>query len=181
MVSDITERKRTEIALKHQALHDPLTGLANRAMFDQQFAHILMTAQSGGSEVGLLVIDLDHFKEVNDNFGHPIGDELLIETAGRIEATKRHGDLVARLGGDEFALVMAGEGIERAAAALAQRLLDGLAKPFRAGSVTLLPAASIGMALMSKDSVTTEALMLRADQALYAAKAKGRGTWMACA
>jgi diguanylate cyclase (GGDEF)-like protein/PAS domain S-box-containing protein len=181
MVSDITERKRNEIALKHQALHDPLTGLANRAMFDQQFAHMLMTAKAGGSELALLLIDLDHFKEVNDNFGHPIGDQLLVEAASRIEATKRQGDLVARLGGDEFALVMAGDGIQRATAALAQRLLDSLAKPFRAGTVTLLPAASIGVAAMSTDEATTETLMVGADQALYAAKAKGRGTWMACA
>jgi diguanylate cyclase (GGDEF)-like protein len=154
---------------EHEALHDTLTGLPNRALLRRRMDRALEEHARGGHGFAVLLVDLDHFKEINDTLGHHVGDELIVEVARRIEGNLRPGDTVARLGGDEFAILA---DIERADDGLrvADRLLESLEDPFTADSVRLDVQASMGLALHPEHGGDVDTLLQRADVALYDAK-----------
>jgi diguanylate cyclase (GGDEF)-like protein len=169
------ERKRVERALRHQALHDALTGVANRAMLvERTRAAIARRARHKGYLV-LLVVDLDRFKWINDSLGHPAGDELLIAVARRIEGAVRPFDLVARLGGDEFVVLCEDVASEFVALDIAERIEVALGLEFALAEATVRVGASIGI-VMSADAATRPEMLLRdADVAMYRAKERGKG------
>ena len=174
---DVTERKRLERELEHRATHDILTGLPNRAMFRDELRRARARAERDGSELAVMLLDLDHFKEANDTHGHAVGDDLLVEVARRLDAAVRAGDFVARLGGDEFAILAAWPAGTSKVERLAHRILRRLAEPVHLGGGVLRPSGSIGFALYPADPGGADLLLERADQALYRAKHSGRGTW----
>lgn len=176
MLGDVTAQRDFEKNLEQMALHDPLTGLPNRAFFNRELATMLNMAREQDSEVAVMILDLDHFKAVNDSFGHAVGDALLVEVARRIEAATRRGDLAARLGGDEFAILMFAPRGSSAAAGLAARILKNIVKPLTIDNVALLPSGTIGYSIFPHDPSDAEGLLRNADRALYRAKAAGRGT-----
>jgi diguanylate cyclase (GGDEF)-like protein len=177
IVSDATEQQRLQSSLSYQAFHDSLTGLSNRSKFHREFMRRLDEARADASELTIMVLDLDRFKEVNDNFGHEAGDKVLVEVARRLEGTIRQGDLVARLGGDEFAILVAGSPARSDPVTLAERILKALVQPISIGDVTLLAGASIGYTTYPFDNSDQDGLLRHADQALYFAKASGRRTY----
>jgi diguanylate cyclase (GGDEF)-like protein/PAS domain S-box-containing protein len=171
---DVSERKRLEEQLTHQAFHDPLTGLANRALFRDRVSHALALAQRQGHPITVLFLDLDDFKRVNDSLGHAEGDRLLIAAAERFQSCARAADTVSRLGGDEFAIL-----IEHVAGAdgrpeLLQRLEEAMTYPFALSGNQVQVSASIGVATASPGD-TADDLLRNADVAMYAAKRRGKG------
>jgi diguanylate cyclase (GGDEF)-like protein/PAS domain S-box-containing protein len=168
---DVSERRRLEEQLIHQAFHDPLTGLANRALFRDRVSHALALAQRRGHPITVLFLDLDDFKTVNDSLGHAEGDRLLIAAAERFLACARSADTVARLGGDEFAILIEGaDGRE----GLPERLNTAMAHPFTLSGNQLRVTVSVGVATASGDD-TADDLLRNADVAMYAAKRRGKG------
>ncbi len=168
---DVSERRRLEQQLIHQAFHDPLTGLANRALFRDRVSHALALAQRRGHAITVLFLDLDDFKTVNDSLGHAEGDRLLIAAAERFLACARSADTVARLGGDEFAiLIESGDGQE----GLPDRLAAAMTHPFSLSGNQVRVTASIGVASSAADD-TADDLLRNADVAMYAAKRRGKG------
>jgi diguanylate cyclase (GGDEF)-like protein len=174
LVSDLSDRRQIEAALRHQATHDPLTGLPNRSRLAEELEDALVAAEVTGHRIGLLVCDLDGLKAVNDRLGHRGGDELLIEVAGRLRGSVRPDDLVARISGDEFVVVLL-EVDEDVVRRVARRLVDEIAKP-----VVLAPqreirvSISVGAALAEAGD-TSDSLFRVTDTALYRAKRRGRG------
>ena len=164
---DITREREAELQLRQLALYDPLTGLANRAFFHERLKHAIKLRHEAGHATGLLYIDLDDFKGINDRWGHDLGDEVLHEIGGRIERSVRPGDTAARLGGDEFAVVLTEAVTPEDAVGVAERLLAEIAKPLESGPGPLYTTASIGIAFGSHD----ETLLKEADIAMYRAKA----------
>jgi diguanylate cyclase (GGDEF)-like protein/PAS domain S-box-containing protein len=169
---DITQRKQLEEQLVRQALHDPLTGLANRTLFGDRLEHALARVKRPGAPVAVLLIDLDGFKDINDSLGHDAGDDLLMIAGMRLQGHARAGDTVARLGGDEFGVLLedidAGEAVR-----VAEALLRGLATPIVLRDRDLTPTASIGIAIAAGEEAET--LLRNADTAMYAAKRQGKG------
>ena len=174
---DVTDRKEADERIRELALQDPLTGLSNRRMLLAVLARELARARREGCALSLLLVDLDDFKGINDTLGHTAGDELLVLTAQRLQACLRNGDHVARLGGDEFAVVAVGAGGPDAPGALASRIVEVLGQPAELRGVEIRPGASVGIVIWPSDGADAEALLARADLALYAAKEAGRGTW----
>ncbi len=174
MVIDITDRKLTESRVEHLAHHDSLTGIANRTSFMEHLAKAARYADIGASQAGLILIDLDYFKTVNDTHGHPAGDALLLVVTERLTGSIRSGDTVARLGGDEFAVVVPNAHSRDAVHDLADRLRNALVQPTMIGGVEIEVSASLGFAMYTGKGETVEDLMRHADLALYEAKAKGR-------
>ncbi|MGA2929976.1 MAG: sensor domain-containing diguanylate cyclase, partial [Solirubrobacteraceae bacterium] len=172
---DISERKALEDELRQQAFHDSLTGLANRALFEDRLAHGLAGARRHGRPVAVLFLDLDDFKTINDSLGHASGDELLRAVARRIAGVVRVTDTAARLGGDEFAVLLEVMDDEHDGEWIAKRLLEELAAPFRVAERDLRVGASIGVAV-SDGSIGIDELLRNADTAMYAAKDAGKGT-----
>ena len=174
--TDITERKRTESQLKHDALHDGLTGLPNRVLFLNRLEHaMLRNARRGNAELtAVLFLDLDRFKLVNDSLGHVSGDRLLVEVAARLDAALRPGDTVARLGGDEFTVLLEDLTERSEAERVAERMLDTLTAPFHLDDQELYLSASIGIAVAAPDADPGE-VVRDADAAMYRAKAEGKG------
>ncbi|MFI6289253.1 putative bifunctional diguanylate cyclase/phosphodiesterase [Streptomyces sp. NPDC051018] len=176
---DVTERVRLQAQLQHNAEHDPLTDLPNRALFTRRVRQALGGRRSGDPGTAVLFIDLDGFKAVNDRLGHQAGDELLVMAAGRLADSVRTGDTAARLGGDEFAALILGDGTrDRAAresqvAEIADRLRLTLSQPYRIDGSDVRVAASIGVAF-AEPSLTPTDLMRNADLAMYRAKAGGK-------
>ncbi len=159
--------------LEHLALHDPLTGLANRALFKQELEEALLQSSRIGG-VGVLFVDLDDFKSVNDTCGHDAGDRLLIEVATRLRSAVRSGDVVARLGGDEFVVLRTGlTGASQAMQPLVDRVVAGLRRPFSIDDQVVRTGGSVGVALTLGDT-TAGALLAEADAAMYEAKARRR-------
>jgi diguanylate cyclase (GGDEF)-like protein len=154
---------------EHEALHDALTGLPNRALLLAHLEQVVSTA-SRDRPAALLFIDLDHFKEVNDTLGHPVGDRLITDVGQRLRLALREGDLLARLGGDEFAVVTHGLSSIADAAELAERLAEALRDPFEADGIRLDVAFSVGIAIAPQHAQTVDLLLQRADVALYGAK-----------
>ena len=175
-VRDISERKEAAERIAHLAFHDALTGLPNRSVFADHLARTVVKADEGAEHVAVLCVDLDGFKAVNDIYGHPAGDALLIAAAQRLRSAVRGHELVARLGGDEFAVIQSGGEQPGHAGLLAQRIVDALSEPFAIGPDTVRMSASVGVALFPADAADPESLIKNADMALYRAKADGRGT-----
>ncbi len=172
---DIRERKRLEADLLHQAFHDNLTGLANRALFNDRLAHAL--ARSGAHEriLAVLFLDIDNFKVINDSLGHEAGDELLKKVGKRFVAHLRSGDTASRLGGDEFTFLLEDLTQPEEAVEIAERLLAALQAPVAIGDQELLVTASVGVAVSSEQVKSSEDLLRHADVAMYHAKHQGKG------
>ncbi len=174
---DITAQRRAEEEITRMALTDPLTGLANRNQFNTRFKRALALAERQGKLTGLLMLDLDRFKSVNDRYGHSVGDALLKKVSALLEETSRGTDTVARLGGDEFAVIVVDPDGGPALGLLAERVIKVLCLPLTVGEYELQIGVSVGISCAPADGCTMDELMERADQALYAAKAAGRATY----
>ncbi|MCP1499011.1 diguanylate cyclase (GGDEF)-like protein/PAS domain S-box-containing protein [Pseudomonas migulae] len=172
--SDISAIKNSEHELKHLAHHDPLTDLPNRLLFTDRTEQALTSAQLHKRGCALLMIDLDHFKMINDSLGHTVGDQLLKAVAERLQALLGPEITLARLGGDEFAVLAESCPQLMQAAALAQRIIDGLKEPFLIGEHQLFINTSIGISLFPGDALSAEQLLRNADSALFKAKSAGR-------
>jgi|EndMetStandDraft_7_1072992.scaffolds.fasta_scaffold08037_2 diguanylate cyclase (GGDEF)-like protein len=173
---DITEWLEAQAKISHMARHDALTGLPNRVLFHEQLEQGLRRAGSG-DQLAVLCLDLDHFKDINDSLGHPIGDALLKEVGRRLRATVGESDTVARLGGDEFSVVQIGRSEEAAARSLAGRLVEAISAPYEIDGHQIVIGVSIGISLSPQDGSDPDELLKNADLALYRAKADGRGTY----
>jgi diguanylate cyclase (GGDEF)-like protein/PAS domain S-box-containing protein len=183
VIFDVSRRKaaedardRAEAELRHQALHDPLTGLPNRALVFDRTKELITSGDRQRSEVALLFIDLDQFKQVNDEFGHQAGDELLRQVAGRLFAAVRSTDIIGRVGGDEFIVILEGPALGKRAVDIAERVNTVLGKPFKLDDfpdVSLSVSASIGVAV---GGASAEEILHHADIALYQAKATAKGS-----
>ena len=170
---DISDHKSLEEQLAHQALHDSLTGLPNRALLLDRLAHGLAGSHRRGMQLGVMFLDIDHFKMVNDALGHPLADELLCHVANRLSETIRPGDTVARIGGDEFVVVCDDNSpfeIEQ----VANRILQSLSQPFMVGDQEVGVTVSLGIAI-ADEVATPESLLRDSDTAMYRAKDRGRG------
>ena len=173
--------RATRSALLYQATHDVLTGLPNRALLDDRLKAAIERSRRANRSFGVVYIDLDAFKQVNDNYGHAVGDALLSETARRLVRTVRASDTVARLGGDEFVLVLEGLDNDARALALCREVIDAIQAPLSlpmpqgSAAVELRPVASVGVALFPGDADDPEGLLVLSDLAMYDAKRSGGG------
>jgi diguanylate cyclase (GGDEF)-like protein/PAS domain S-box-containing protein len=174
---DISERKRSEERLVQLAHYDALTGLPNRVLFHDLLKQTLRQARRGDGVTGVLFIDLDRFKMVNDTLGHALGDELLRQTAARLTHCVRSGDTVGRLGGDEFAVILSDLAAPQDAGLVAQKILDALASSFLLDGNEVFVSASIGITLYPSDGGDVGALIRNADAAMFSAKEHGRNTY----
>ncbi len=178
-------RERDDLAtrLRHEALHDPLTGLANRSMFNRRLSDVMREGDTPARPLTLMIVDLDDFKQVNDEYGHASGDEVLVAVARRLRSCVRDVDLVARLGGDEFALLL--EDLPDDADRVARRIVEVIGRPvtFVAGdpgaeeTVSVTVSASVGVVIADLDRRTAEQLLHAADVTMYSAKRSGKGAY----
>jgi diguanylate cyclase len=171
------ERKRAEVELAHQAMHDALTGLPNRALFYDRLGQALNRVGRQGSAVAVLFLDLDRFKLINDSLGHGAGDKLLVSVAERLAGVLRAGDTAARFGGDEFVILCEDVSGERQAIAIAERIAAELDAPFVIDSDEVFAHTSVGIALAAEPGARPEALIRDADAAMYRAKERGGGVY----
>ncbi|CAM3954042.1 EAL domain-containing protein [Kibdelosporangium persicum] len=178
-IEDITERREAEARLVHQALHDSLTGLPNRALLMDRLKQVLARADRHPTLTAVMFLDLDGFKDINDSLGHDIGDQVLREIAHRISAQVRPSDTVARLGGDEFVVLCSDLRTEQNAVEIAERLTAAVGRPVALPgyAVEVEVTASIGIALSDNDSLTPEDMLRNADAAMYGAKTQGKNRW----
>ncbi len=163
-----------ETRLRHLALHDPLCGLPNRIFFSERLEAMIESVKNGAPPAAIFYIDLDHFKEVNDTLGHPIGDELIRSVTQRLTQTLRGDDLVARLGGDEFAVISSAGYDQAALEAIGTRIIASLCAPYSINDQTIVIGASIGIAVINRHVGAVSDVMRYADMALYRAKNEGR-------
>ena len=177
ILRDISERKRAEEQITRMAHYDFLTGLANRGVFVDALQQVIARSRRYAENFAILYIDLDHFKDVNDTLGHPVGDLLLKEVGERLRQSVRETDTVARFGGDEFAVIAVGIKEPTEAAVLADKLLRTISKPFIIQGNDIRSGASVGITVFGTDSSDAETLLSHADVALYRAKSEGRGTY----
>lgn len=175
ILRDATEEKKSVEAASRLALQDSLTGLANRAEFHNRFVAMRASAQRHGQLLLMLLLDLDHFKEVNDRFGHAFGDALLQQAAHRMRSALRDTDFIARLGGDEFAVLMPDASSPVVGGTMAETLIESLSRPFQIDHHELRVGASIGVSVCPQDGSELKGLFAKADLALYRAKEEGRG------
>lgn len=173
--------KRSEESETRQrwlAQHDPLTKIPNRNLFDEKLRHMIAEAAQNNAAMALFLLDIDHFKLVNDTFGHQIGDGLLIQVADRIKQVLRSSDIAARLGGDEFAVVAGNIEDSARASLVAEKIIAGLSRPFEVSGQVIETGASIGISISNpKESQNSDEMIRRADTALYQAKSGGRGVF----
>ncbi|HET9050133.1 MAG TPA: EAL domain-containing protein [Candidatus Dormibacteraeota bacterium] len=172
------ERKHSEMELIHQALHDPLTGLPNRALFVDRLEQALVRNSRRPAMTAVLFVDLDRFKVVNDSLGHAAGDRVLVGLAERLISLLRPSDTVARFGGDEFTVLCADMQSETEAFAIAERIQQALTAPFDLDGAGVVLTASIGIAMTSGDAEAATTLIRNADAAMYRAKERGRAGWL---
>lgn len=173
--SDISERKAREADILHQAHHDPLTDLPNRALFGERLQQALLRARRENARMALMFLDLDKFKPVNDTLGHAVGDQLLKEVALRLTGNVRESDIVARIGGDEFVVLLPTVGGDSDALPVSRKLIETLEQPFEVAGYTLNISGSIGIALYPEHGDDEKTLIKHADIAMYHAKHQGRG------
>jgi diguanylate cyclase (GGDEF)-like protein/PAS domain S-box-containing protein len=173
---DVTAQRELEDELTYRAFHDSLTGLPNRLLFQDRAAHALAQARRGGKIAGVLFVDIDDFKVVNDTMGHSVGDELLAAAGVRLAAAVRESDTAARLGGDEFALIIEQVQDPDEVEALAERVVQAFCDPFQVGGGPVTTTVTVGVAT-TEDSGDVDELLRHADLALYAAKAAGKRQW----
>jgi diguanylate cyclase (GGDEF)-like protein len=166
--------------IRHQALHDPVTDLANSRLFEDRVTQSLSIARRNGSRLALLFVDLDRFKSVNDTYGHKVGDELLRAVAERLVATVRSEDTVARIGGDEFGILLQGAASRVDVEVVAGKVVSAVGEPFVVRDLTLFVGASVGVTLFPGAADTYDSVVARADSAMYQAKAEGRGRFQIC-
>ncbi|MCO5357738.1 sensor domain-containing diguanylate cyclase [Acidovorax kalamii] len=174
VTQDISAHKELEMRLSHDALHDALTGLPNRVMFNDRFARVLESARRYGRRAAVLYVDLDGFKSVNDQWGHAAGDQLLQQVARRLEDCVRAEDTVARLGGDEFGIVLAAIDQVEDCEVVADKVLSAMVQPFVLDSAVAQVSASVGAGLYPRHGSDADALLAQADAAMYAAKQAGK-------
>jgi diguanylate cyclase (GGDEF)-like protein len=172
VVSDITEHKLTEDRIQRVAHHDGLTDLPNRILFNDRLSQAIHLAERDSSQFALFYIDLDKFKAVNDNFGHPAGDDLLKLAATRIRSVVRESDTVARVGGDEFTVILADIARREEAESVAETIIAAVTAPFQVGGVAgcVEVGASIGIAIYPVDGKDADELIMAADAAMYSVK-----------
>jgi diguanylate cyclase (GGDEF)-like protein len=173
--SDITEKKHADELIWKQANYDHLTLLPNRRLFRDRLEQSIRAAHRNGDLLGLLFLDLDRFKEINDEHGHDIGDKLLIEAAVRISSCVREMDTVSRMGGDEFTVILSQITDRNYAGKVASAIIHKLDEPFAIEGMLLRVSASIGIAIFPADGAVAEQLIKNSDKAMYAAKSDGRG------
>jgi diguanylate cyclase (GGDEF)-like protein len=178
LAQDVTDRIELDDQLRRQAFHDPLTGLANRALFYDRLTHSLGQRPRVGSVVGVLFVDLDNFKTINDTLGHRAGDGLLQSVAERLGRCVRPGDTVSRFGGDEFAILLDQVSDEAASRRVAERIIAELHAPFTLEGDEWFVSASIGIALTADAQYTPGEMLRSADTAMYSAKSRGRGQYV---
>lgn len=176
-LNNIDERKQAQEALRHRAFHDELTGLPNRAMFMDALSRSLHRAERKNGTFSILFVDLDHFKRVNDNHGHRVGDLLLQEVAMRVRLCVREGDLVARLGGDEFVILIEDDAPVGEVIQIARKLQAVLEPMHMLGELTLQATASIGISCYPQDGTDLDDLLRNADSAMYRVKGGGRNNF----
>jgi len=175
--SDITPMKKSEEQLYHMAHYDSLTGLANRRQFHDLLRRALKTARRKKEGMAIMFIDIDSFKEVNDNFGHRTGDQLLQEIGKRIQHGVRETDVVARLGGDEFTVILGGLQDPESVEPIARKLLERLAQPVTIEQKEVRVTSSIGISILADDTADPDSLIQNADLAMYRAKAHGKNNF----
>ncbi|MCP5367394.1 MAG: diguanylate cyclase [Hyphomicrobiales bacterium] len=175
--TDVTPIKQLQAHFENKALHDPLTGLPNRQLFDDRLEHAAERTHRSGGSVALLYVDLDKFKPINDTLGHDAGDAVLKEVGVRLRGAVRASDTVARLGGDEFAVILEPEGTREVAERAAARILASLARPISLGGEPRTIGASIGIGLSSAADFSKETIVKNADQAMYEAKRETGNTF----
>lgn len=171
---DITETVKLEEELSHQANHDSLTKLPNRALFQDRLTQTIASAQRNNGQFALLFIDLDQFKKINDSLGHNIGDDVLIHVASRLEKSLREQDSLARLGGDEFTVILKNIKNIQGASKVAKKIIDSMKEPILTNNHSLYVSSSIGISIYPKDATTQADLIKYADTAMYKAKDRGR-------
>jgi diguanylate cyclase (GGDEF)-like protein/PAS domain S-box-containing protein len=176
-VRDITERKQMDEKIRQMAYHDSLTGLPNRKLFSDRLGIALAQARRNNNKVGIAMLDLDKFKNVNDTLGHDVGDLLLIAATERLTAALRKSDTVARFGGDEFSLILPGEKVVEDVIQIVQKIVDIFSKPFLINNHQLAVTTSIGIAVYPDDGIDEGMLLKNADIALYRAKEAGRSRY----
>lgn len=176
-IEDITERKKYEEKIQLMAFHDSLTGLPNRKLFSDRLGIVLAQAKRNKKKVGIVMLDLDNFKDVNDTLGHDVGDTLLKAVAERLSGTLRKSDTVARFGGDEFVLIFPDMEVIEEAIQVVQKIIDRFHKPFLIDTHQLVVTTSIGIAVYPNDGMDEEILMKNADIAMYQAKQAGRARY----
>ncbi len=175
--ADITAQRRAEEELQHLAFHDALTGLPNRILFKEELKQVWARYLRDGKRFALLFLDLDHFKDVNDSLGHPLGDELLQRVANRVKKEIRESDFFARLGGDEFALIQHDIRDNSEASIFAEKTIAAFDRDFKIGESSVHTACSVGIVAPQHKNFDVDELMSHADVALYKAKDSGRGTY----
>ena len=176
-VEDVTERKLYQTRIEQQANYDTLTGLANRSLLNERLSQSIRSAQSYGTRLAVVFVDLDRFKYINDGLGHHVGDELLRAMAERLKVTVRESDTVARLGGDEFVLLINGHRDPESVATVLERMLSDISQPWTIPQGDFNVTCSIGVALYPDDGTSAETLLKHADSAMYRAKEKGRNNF----
>ena len=177
ILSDISERKESEATIERLALEDALTCLPNRTQFHNKLTEAIDQSHRIDRLVGVMLLDLDHFKQVNDTLGHPAGDELLRQVAGRIKDCVRTTDTVARLGGDEFAVIVTNTKTPEGVTSIAERIVNSLGETFQIEGQEVHSGTSIGITIYPYDQGKSDQLLRNADLALYRAKEEGRGTY----
>ena len=174
---NITEQKNAESKLSHQVHHDALTGLPNRVLFSDRLEQALESAKRNSSQLALLFIDLDHFKEINDSLGHAVGDEILKVVTSRLKEAIRDKDTLARLGGDEFTVILEDLTQAQDASLISNKILTSLAEAITLHDTTLYVSSSIGISIYPDDGGSPENLLKYADSAMYKAKNEGRNNF----
>lgn len=177
MQEDISQEKANKDKLRHSATHDMLTGLPNRMLMQERLQQAMSASKRGNHAVGIIFIDLDHFKIINDSLGHQVGDDLLRQVATRLSACLRAGDTLARLGGDEFVVLLPGINTPLDAAVVAEKMLDSLSKPIIVDTHELTIGCSLGISLFPLDGEDADTLLKHADTAMYTAKEGGRNNY----
>jgi diguanylate cyclase (GGDEF)-like protein/PAS domain S-box-containing protein len=174
---DITERQRAEDRIRQLAYHDPLTGLPNRTLFYDRMEIALARARRNGDKLAVFLMDLDHFKKVNDNLGHAVGDQLLQAVGDRLSTLVRESDTICRMGGDEFLILLTGITSVHDVNRIANRVLEALRKPFVLDDHKLEVTTSLGVAIYPEDAEDLDTLIRQTDVAMYLAKERGRDNY----